>query len=122
MEDTNDLLRLIWQEIKGLGTNLGGRIDETNKRLDETREQLGARLDRVEVRTEQLGNRVEEMGNRVEEMGRRIVESEMRVATEIVTLAGVVRDLKDRVVEALAQRERIDRLEDRVTTLERRSA
>lgn len=52
-----EVLRLIWQELKDLGRNLGGRIDETNRRLDET----NVRLDnvRTELKGEISGLRTE---------------------------------------------------------------
>jgi len=62
------LLRAIWNEMKALGANLGGRIDQTNARLDQT----NARLDRV-----------------VETMDRRFGETHDRIGA----VEGVLRDL-----------------------------
>lgn len=48
--EQTELLRNIWNEMKALGENLGGRIDKTNERLDKTNERLESLETRVDGR------------------------------------------------------------------------
>ena len=48
--EQTELLRTIWNEMKALGENLGGRIDKTNERLDETNQRLESLETRVDTR------------------------------------------------------------------------
>lgn len=49
-DEQTAILRNIWQEIKALGQNLGGRVDQTNDGLAALRTDLGARIDQTNVR------------------------------------------------------------------------
>ncbi len=95
MDDDASLqvLRDIYQAIQG-----------TNSRLDETNGRLGT----LENRMEALENRVEE-GFR--EQTRRQTETEMRVATELISVAKLLR-------EKIDDHHRVNNLETRVAVLE----
>ncbi len=111
-----EALHGIWGEMKAVN----GRIDKTNERLDKTNE----RLERVEsgvagLRVE-LGGRLEAVEHAVERVGRRQVEAEIRVATELAGVAGTVGEVRDLLRAHRDDRKRIDALEHRVDTLERK--
>ena len=73
--ETVELLRNIWQEIRALGDNLGGRIDQTNARLDQT----NARLDQTNVELRALGDKVSVLGEKVDELDERMGQLTDRV-------------------------------------------
>lgn len=93
---TTQVLIEIRDEIRATRTDLTERIDQTNARLDQT----NARLDRSE---------------------KRIVESEIRVSTELVALTGVVRDLRDTLLDDRHLRQAVDDHEQRIRALETRT-
>ncbi len=123
-----EVLRLIWQELKDLGRNLGGRIDATNARLDET----NARLDnvRIELKGEISGLRTElkeeiaelrsELKADHSEMGNAMAESHIRLATEVTTLASEVNGLVRKIVESRADVSRVVACESRIEEIDRR--
>jgi hypothetical protein len=88
---TVEILKSIRDEIRGVGV----RVDETNSRLDESNGRLGA-------------------------LERRQVESEVRLATELVTLVGVVREVRDAIRDDRVSRVVVDDHERRIAALERR--
>lgn len=84
--ETNDILLLIWQEMKALNS----RIDQTNARLDQT----NARLEQTNVRLEQGFRELRvEFDEKLEALRRHMVESDVRLATVLTDLAGDVREL-----------------------------
>ncbi len=120
--EQTELLRMIWQAIKDLGTGLGARIDETNLRLDQT----NARLDQTNARLEAVRF---DLDSKIEELHHALVESQMRTATAITDLAGDVQRLTTFLKEHQADAKRlascevrIDRLESRVAVVEGRPA
>lgn len=113
--DTNEILRAIWTEIKELGSSLGGRIDQTNARLDLT----NARLDETNVRLSGVEARVGSLEQTTDELRRAMVEAEMRVATELVTLSGVVKEMKDAFLESRQLEHLVRDHEKRIAALER---
>jgi DNA-directed RNA polymerase sigma subunit (sigma70/sigma32) len=77
-----------------------------------------ARLTRGEVR--QTNERLERLERRHTESERRHTESEIRLATEVVGVAGAVRELRDLLRDDLALRARVDDHERRLLAVERR--
>ena len=59
---------------------------------------------------------------RMDRLERRQVDVEIRLSTEIVGLAGVVRDLRDTFREDRASRVRLDDHERRITALEKKQS
>ncbi len=90
-----EILREIRDELKVTRADLAGRIDETNARIDETNTRLG----RVE---------------------RRQIDAELRISTELVAVAGAVRDLRDVLLEDRKLRDQVSDHERRLAALERR--
>ena len=107
-----EALRGMWSELKALN----GRIDGTNARLDET----VSRLDGMNTRLDQTVSRLDETNDRLDRLEHRQTESEMRITTELVAVAGAVREVRDVLRDHRADRARIDRLEQRVDVLEKR--
>src|SRR5262245_19805018 len=127
-----EVLRLIWQELKDLGQNLGGRIDETNRRIDETNRRLESeitllrrelRAEIAELRRELKEENAElrrELKEENAELRRSMVESDMRLATEVTALAQDVRTLLTQIVESRVDGQRIWACEARIEALDRR--
>ena len=84
-----EALRGMWSELKALN----GRIDGTNARLDET----VSRLDGMNTRLDETVSRLDDTVGRLDRLERRQVESEMRITTELVAVAGAVREVRDLV-------------------------
>ena len=64
--------------------------------------------------------RIDDTNQRLGLVERRQVESEVRLATELVALAGVVREVRDAVRDDRVSRVRVDDHERRIEALERR--
>src|SRR5207237_1048436 len=121
-----EVLRLIWQEIKDLGKNLGGRIDETNRRLDETKEGLESQIGGLrremkaeisELRREMTADNAElrhELKEEIAELRHVMAEGDMKVASEVTALAHDVRTLLTQIVESRVNGERIVACEARI--------
>jgi len=75
-------------------------VRNTNERLDGLRADVSERLDRVD---------------------RRQTETEVRLATELVGVAGAVREVRDLLREDATLRVRVDDLERRVGAIEKRA-
>ena len=63
---------------------------------------------------------VHQTNERLERLERRHTESEIRLATEVVGVAGAVRELRDLLRDDLALRARVDDHERRLLAVERR--
>ena len=100
-----EILRAIWNEMKGLN----GRVDKTNDRLDAVR---------TELKQEISGLRIE-LTSESGALRQRLVESEVRLATATTALPGDVRDLSGLIrdwrqehrEERAELRTRVDRIE-----------
>ena len=68
------------------------------------------------------GEILRDHGEHLESLEKRQVESEIRLATELVGVARAVTEVRDLLRDRLDDRDRIDDLEQRVSTLERRPA
>jgi len=120
----------VLKEIRDEAKQTNARLDQTNARLDQT----NARLDQTNTRLESLEGGVDSLEHRLTEgfqvlaekidfVNRRQTESEMRLATEVVSLAEYVRDLRDTIalklddhVAVLDHEKRIQTLENRIST------
>ena len=100
---TIEILKSIHSEIRA--TN--ARADGTNARLDD----LAARVDGTNARLDEVAGRLE----------RRQVETEIRLATEIVGVAGAVREIRDLLKDDLSMRREVRDLQQRVGALETRA-
>lgn len=102
-----EILREIRDEVRA--TN--GRLDQTNGRLDQTNERLDQANERLDQANERLGR-----------LERRQVETEVRLATELTSVVGAIRDLKDAVVADRELRRDIADHEQRIRRLEAKRA
>lgn len=55
-------------------------------------------------------------------LGKRQVETEIRLATELVTVAKVMGEVRDLLRDRFDQRDRVDDIDRRLTALERRAS
>ena len=113
--EQTELLRLIWNEMKALGQNLGERIDRTNDRLDATNSRLDSM--RVELKSEIAGTnaRLDQTNERLDQTNERLdhVEEALRdLAGQQLMLGRYVKNAADRHDGAIEDlRERVSRLE-----------
>ncbi|MCK6684932.1 MAG: hypothetical protein L6R30_21230 [Thermoanaerobaculia bacterium] len=107
--EQTEILRGIWQSIKDLGQNLGGRIDQTNARLDQTNARLDSAVDRIE--------RLEEQG---ESLRAAFTQMEMRLAAELVEVRGQLIALIDHLKAHQADSARLNDCEVDIRDLKRR--
>jgi hypothetical protein len=98
---TIEILKGIRDEVRGMN----GRLDETNTRLHESNERLDALRDDTNIRFERLE--------------RRQAETELRLATELVGIAGAVREVRDLLREDRPLRAQVDDHERRLAALEK---
>ncbi len=84
-------------------------IQGSNQRLEGVESQLGG-----------LRAEIHDTNVRVEELARRQTESEMRLATEVVSVAQAVGEVRDLLRDRLDDHHRVDDLVQRVSALEAR--
>ena len=99
---TIEILREIRDEIR----NTNGRIDGVRDELRATNNELRTTKD--------------ETNARFDTFTRRQTETEIRLATEIIAVAGAVREVRDVLREDLALRARVDDHERRISAMEHR--
>lgn len=103
--EQTELLRAIWNEMKALGTNLGGRISETNARLDQTNARLETVVETMDRRFGETNARLDETNSRLG-----VVEGALRdLAAQQLMLGRFVRKLVDNDIGEL--RDRLARVE-----------
>jgi len=109
-DEQTELLRSIWNEIKALGTNLGGRIDQTNARLDELSARVdhnGRRIDATNARLDETNARLDETNQRLGGLEQRtgVIETTLtELATQQVFLSRFVRHAVDQDIAELKAR------------------
>lgn len=113
-DEAVETLKLIWLEMKALNS----KADRTNERLESLERSTEARFESSERST---AARFESLEGEIRGMGDRIAESEMRVATEIVALRGAFVDMRDNLSVVIRQDHRIQKLEERVSAVERKT-
>ncbi|MBI4703472.1 MAG: hypothetical protein HY744_20365, partial [Deltaproteobacteria bacterium] len=71
---------------------------------------------RTEIRStrEELSTRLDATNQRLDQLARRQVEAEVRMSTEIVAVAGAVREVRDLLRDNLELRPRVDDHERRI--------
>jgi hypothetical protein len=106
---TIEILKGIRDEVREANVRIDGvrdEVRETNARVDRLRDELTGELRSTNTRLDRLEHRQ--------------VESEVRIATELVGVAGAVREVRDLLRDDLAVRHRIDDHERRIAALETR--
>lgn len=84
-------------------------VRKTNNRLDETNSRLDVTI-----------SRLDETNSRLDRFERRQTESEVRIATELVALSGLVREMRDMYRDDRALRAKVLDHEARIATLEQK--
>jgi DNA anti-recombination protein RmuC len=115
--EQTELLRNIWNEMKALGQNLGGRIDETNARLDAVRNDLGARLDLTNTRIDETNSGIDGLRG---DFVRALTDSQTRTATELNAVTEAVRGVGELLRLRTIEREQITAVLDEVAELRTR--
>ena len=87
----------------------------TNARLEDTRVGLEARIDETKVG---LAARIDETNARLDRSERRQIETEIRLATEIIGVAGAVREVRDLLREGLGLNAKVADHERRIARIE----
>jgi len=112
--------------------SLEGRVDTTNSRLESlegrvdttnsTLESLEGRLDFLERRTskgfEDLTGRLDAHVERIDALTRRQTDSELRLASEVLSLADVTREVRDLLSSKLDDHQKVLEHDDRIRALE----
>ena len=125
---TIEILKGIRDEVRTLREDTNARLAETNgylDRLDCRQIETNERLDRLERRQsetnehlQRLEHRQAETNERLDRLEHRQTEGEVRLATEVVAVAGAVREVRDLLREDLAVKRRVDDHERRLVALE----
>ncbi len=102
--------------------SLGGRVDLTNTRL----ESVDGRLEFLEKRTSegfrQLTERLDTHVEKIDALTRRQADSELRLASEVLSLADVTREVRDLLAKKLDDHNLVVDHEQRLRSLEDRIA
>lgn len=106
---TIELLREIRDEIR-----------TTNGRIDGVRDEIRATKDALRATNDELRAMKDETNARFDTFARRQTETEIRLATEIIAVAGAVREVRDVLRDDLALRARVDDHERRIRAMEHR--
>src|SRR5271163_5255373 len=101
---------------------LRGIRDETRK-TNERVDVLATEVKGIATQIKGLGTEMKEgfaaVADRVERVERRQTETEMRLATELVGVAGAVREVRDLLRDELALRDRVEDHERRIAAIEK---
>lgn len=106
-----DVLKQIRDEARGTNTrleSLDGRMQFLEKRMTDGFSELSGRLD-AHV-------------DRLDVLSRRQTDSELRLATEVLSLADVTREVRDLLARKLDDHAQVANHEDRIRALENRIA
>lgn len=95
-----DLTTQVLIEIRDEVRELRNEARATNARLDQTNARLGG------------------LETRFDRLDKRQIEAEIRLSTEVVALTGVVRDLRDTLLEDRQLRQTVENHEQRLRALE----
>ena len=107
---TLEVLRGIRDDVRGVRGETNALRGETNALRGEMKALRG-----------EMNTRFDETNGRLATLERRQVESEVRLATELVTLVGVVREVRDAIRDDRVSRVRVDDHERRILALEERT-
>lgn len=112
----------VLREIRDEAKQTNARLDQTNARLDQTNtrlESLEGRVDFLERRVskglEDVRGTLDANAEQLRGLARAQADAELRVASELVSVAGVIREVRDLIVG------KIDNHEKRIKTLEKRN-
>jgi chromosome segregation ATPase len=126
--DGNEEVITVLKEIRDEARQTNARLDQTNARLDQTNvrlESLEGRVDSLEHTTAdgfaECNARLNLHAERWDVLTRRQAESEMRLATEIVSLATITREVRDLLREKLEDHDMVIGHEHRIKALEARN-
>ena len=100
-------------EILGVLREIRDEAKQTNARLDQTNARLTSLEGRVDFLERRVSKGFSEMSESLNALARAQADGELRLATEVVSLANVTRELRDVIAEKLTNHEK------RLKTLEK---
>jgi hypothetical protein len=100
--------------LKNIRAELREGLQGVNHRLDG----LSHHVHGIDHRLDGIDHRLDGIDHRLNGVERRQVESEVRISTELVALAGVVREVRDAIRDDRVLRARVEDHEVRITALE----
>jgi uncharacterized coiled-coil DUF342 family protein len=123
VRETNVRIDGVRDEVRETNARVDGLRDEvreTNARVDGLRDEMRETNARVDRLRDELTGDLRSTNAHLARLEHRQVESEVRLATELVAVAGAVREVRDLLRDDLAVRHRIDDHERRLVALESR--
>jgi hypothetical protein len=93
----------------------------TNEQLDELRAEVRSGFKGSRDEAHRTNERLDQTNERLDDMRDRQTATEVRLATELVGVAGAVREVRDLLREDRALRVRVDDHERRISEMERRT-
>ncbi len=93
-------------------------LKDIRTELQDVRTELHDGLQSVREEVQGVREEVQGLGTRVDRLERRQTEGEIRVSTELVAIAGVMREVRDELREDRALRVRVDDHERRLRAIE----
>jgi hypothetical protein len=114
MEPTDVTIEILKDIRTELHDGLKSVRTELHDDLKSVREELRVGLDGVR-------DEVQGVSSRLDRLERRQTEAEVRVATELVAIGGVMREVRDAFLEERALRARVDDHERRLTAIEKQA-
>ena len=102
--------------------SLEGRVDQTNQRLASLEGRVGFLEQRTAKGFEDLNGHLAAHVERIEALTRRQTDSELRLATEVLSLADVTRQVRDLISKKLDDHARVTDHEERIRAIEHRIA
>jgi chromosome segregation ATPase len=105
-----DITTQVLIEIRDEMRMTRGEIRNTNQRLDTTIERVDA-----------ISERLDGTNARLDRLERRQVESEVRITTELIAVAGAIREMKDVFLEDRRLAAQVGDHERRIQALENRN-
>ena len=110
----------VLKEIRDETKATNSRLDQTNSRLDQTNSRLEtveSRLQFVEIR---LTNGFKELSEKIETVAARQTEADIRVATELVSVGGLLIEVRAAILKKLDDHKFVMDHEKRISALEKR--
>ena len=95
--------------------------DRTIEILEDIREEAHKTNERIQQTNDRLDGLQAEVRSGLGELRDRLTATEVRLATELVGVAGAVREVRDLLHEDRALRDRVDDHERRLSAVERRT-
>ncbi|HUO84935.1 MAG TPA: hypothetical protein VM534_07470 [Thermoanaerobaculia bacterium] len=108
----------VLKEIRDEARLTNGRLESMDGRLESMEGRFEFLEKRVTRGFEELGGRIDQHAEKIELLGRNQIEAEFRLASEVLSLADVTRDVRDLISRKLDDHHLVVNHEERIRTLE----